>query len=456
MGFNLRIILHLTGLLLTMVAFTWCLFNTQYYATMLVLILVLVIQVSLLLRMIHASNRELVRFLDALKYADFSQSFSSGGNSASFRDLSLAFNEVIERFRNSRSDKEQQAAYLHAVVQHLPVAMLAVDDKGKILLSNTALLRLLGRGTAPVTLQGLADFNTSLAQAIQSLQPGKGSTLKLQKQTESLNVKLSCTVLRMSGVQQKLVSIQNIAGELEVRELEAWQNLIRVMTHEIMNSVTPITSLAETAEHYVTESQKALRDSSDLQTSAIITPLLEDAASAVGTIGKRGQGLMRFVNSYRTLSRLPTPKPATVLVSDCFARVETLLGEQLRQAGVELQVLCKPQNLQLYLDADQLEQALINLLRNALDAVATVEAPEINLSAELEDGGSVVISVTDNGSGISSENLENIFVPFFTTKRGGSGIGMSVVKQIVRTNGGTINVNSTSATGTTIRLCFHY
>lgn len=454
MGFNLRVLLHVSGLLLTIVAFSWCLLHTQYYATMLVLFIVLLLQVSALLRMIHATNRELVRFLEALKFADFTQSFSTTASSNSFRSLGQAFNEILERFRSSRSSKEQQAAYLQAVVQHLPVAVLAFNDEGKIGLSNTALLRLLGRTSAPASIQVLADSHNSLAAAVAALHPGKETTVKVQKKHENLNVKLSCTLLRIHGQQQKLVSIQNIAGELEARELEAWQNLIRVMTHEIMNSVTPITSLAETAEHYVAEIKQALANSSDTQTRASLQPLLKDATTALATIGKRGQGLMRFVTSYRTLSRLPSPKPATLLVSDAFRSVEILLGEQLDNAGIKLVTTCKPENLQLYVDADQLEQALINLLLNALDAVADVPTPCITLSGIQQEAGLVTISISDNGCGISAENIDNIFVPFFTTKRGGSGIGMSVVKQIVRANDGQINIISISNAGSTIRLSF--
>lgn len=454
MAFNLRVMLHVAGILGTVLVFAWCYVNTSYYATMLVLILILLAQVSALLRMVHATNRELVRFLDALKYLDFTQSFSASSGSASFRELGTAFNTVSERFRAARSDKEQLAAWLQAVIQHLPVAVLAMDEQEKILLSNTALMRLLGRTSAPGSLQLISDVNASLATTIRSLQPGKDLVLKLQKGAETLHVKLSCTLLRMSGQQQKLISIQNIEGELEGRELEAWQNLIRVMTHEIMNSVTPITSLAETAEDYVNESKLALHNCSDSKTMDSVAPLLEDAASAVATIGKRGQSLMRFVNSYRTLSRLPNPVPAWLRLNIAFHSVHELLGEQLRAAGVVLDMECKPQTLQIFVDAGQLEQALINLLRNAMEALTEIDSPRISLKASLEDGGVISICVGDNGCGISEENLENIFVPFFTSKRGGSGIGMSVVKQIVRANGGRISVASTPGLGSNIRLSF--
>lgn len=454
MGFDTRVILHVAGILATMLLLGWCVLHTPYYATMLVLGLALLVQVAALLRLVHTTNRELARFLEALQYLDLSQSFGTRGKSTSFRELGTALNAVAERFRVARSEREQQAAWLQSVVQHLPVAVLVLDEQERVLRANTALQRLLGRTTAVDSLAAMERVDAPLAEAIRALQPGSEHMLKRQKQAETQQLKLSCTLLRSAGQLQKLVCIQNIEGELEGRELEAWQNLIRVMTHEIMNSVTPLTSLAETAGHYVDESRSMLEQSHDSANRTAIAPLLEDAASAVATISKRGQGLLRFVTSYRTLSRLPMPVPAAVPLQNLFHSVLALLAEQAREAGVTLVTRCRPDNLQLLVDAGQLEQALINLLRNALDACAGVANAQVELAAALEEGGLIVVSVSDNGCGISADNLDNIFVPFFTTKRNGSGVGMSMVKQIVRANHGHIGVSSTPGVGTTIRISF--
>lgn len=453
MGFDVRVLLHVAGILLTVLLLGWCALHTQYYATMLVLGLVLLAQVSGLLRLVHTTNRELARFLDAMKYMDLSQSFGTSGRSRSFRELSSAFNAVAERFRLSRSEREQQAAWLLAVVQHLPVAVLVLDERQRVLNCNTAAQRLLGRNSALDSLDAVARGDAALAGAISALQPGDERMLKRQVQADTQQLKLSCTLLRNAGQLQKLVCIQNIEGELEGRELEAWQNLIRVMTHEIMNSVTPITSLAETAEHYMEEGIAALEPHSATAADTAL-PLLRDASSAVGTISRRSQALLRFVTSYRKLSRLPRPQPALLQMRDVLQRVQQLLGEQLRQQHITLQVDVRPQTLQLIADPEQLEQALINLLRNAIDAVAGRNDPRITLTATLEEGGSVALTISDNGCGISADNIDNIFVPFFTTKRGGSGIGMTVVKQIIRANHGRISLTSVPGQGTTIRLLF--
>ena len=453
MGFNLRVSLHVAAILLTVVVLSWCLLNTQYYATMLTLSLVLALQISALLRFIHATNRELSRFLTAVRHSDFSQSFRNLQPGGSFRDLGEAFDGVLDRFRRERSGKEEQAAFLQAFVQQMPIAVFSLEEDGRIPISNTAFRRLLGIQGQVNHLRQVRSADEKLARWIEALQPGQDSAFRLWRRQQMLHLKFSCAVLRSRGRQQKVITIQDIQGELEARELEAWQNLIRVMTHEIMNSVTPISSLADTAEQLLGEAGR------QLQTPAPgcrdeAGALLTDAGDAIATISKRSQGLLRFVESYRSLTRLPTPKLRAFPVRELLDSVSRLMQEQAQRRGLALACRCHPATLELYADPEMLEQALINLVRNALDAVAEARAPAVELLAELQERGKVALVVRDNGCGIEKENLENIFIPFFTTKRGGSGIGMSVVRQIVRLNGGSINVLSEPGRGTAVILTF--
>lgn len=451
MGFNLRVSLHVAGILATLLLLAWCVSNTRYYATMTVLGLLLLAQVGSLLRMLHTTNRELERFMQALHYMDFTQRFRTRSGGGSFASLGTSFNQVLDRLRDVRSEREQQAAWLQNLVQHLPVAIVVLDEDERVVLANTALQRLLQRNTPPTSLTVFQGPATALADDIRALQPGREQMHKLARGGDTLQLKLSSTQWRSDGKLQKLVCIQNIEGELEGRELDAWQNLIRVMTHEIMNSVTPLTSLAETAGQCVSESRTLLETGDD---TARVPALLEDAGEALDIIGKRGQGLVRFVGNYRKLARVPKPVPAVLELRQVFHRLQELLADALREAGVELVCECRPSNLQLVADGEQLDQALINLLRNALDAVQGRQQPLIRLRASLEEGGMIAVAVQDNGCGIAPEHLDSIFVPFFTTKRNGSGIGMSLVKQIVRANGGRIGVDSTPGVGTTVRVVF--
>jgi two-component system nitrogen regulation sensor histidine kinase NtrY len=452
MGFNLRVLLHVAGIQLTVTALAWCFTSdTNYYATMFTLSLLLLIQLAALIRYISHTNRELTRFLAAVQHGDFSQSFRGACSNDSFRELGSAFDAVLERLRRERGDKETQASYLQAFVQQLPIAVFSLHEDGHITLSNLACLRLLGVKELN-HLRQLTDIDPLLSDAVSTLEPGQELHLKVQRLSTALDLRLSCTLLRSKGQLHKLTSLLDIRSALESRELEAWHNLIRVMTHEIMNSITPLTSLASTAHGYIVEAREQLQQPAASTGSTL--NLLEDAASATATIGKRGAGLMRFVESYRTLTRIPPPRPIQFAVANLLKSVQELLQQQAQQQGVQLSYRCVPENLSLFADMDLLEQALLNLVKNALDAAGTTPGASIVLRGYIGDTGAVAIDVSDNGSGIPPDILNSIFIPFFTTKRGGSGIGLSLVKQIVQMNGGRIEATSTPAAGATFTMTF--
>lgn len=452
MGFNLRVLLHIFGIQLTVTALAWCLTNdTSYYATMFTLSLLLLIQLASMVRYVSHTNRELTRFLSAVQHGDFSQSFRGSYSHSSFRELGAAFDAVLERLRRERGDKETQASYLQAFVQQLPIAVFCLHEDGHITLGNLACLRLLGLKELNHVRQ-LTEIDPALSAAVSALEPGQEQHIKVQRLSTALDLRLSCTLLRSKGQLHKLISLLDIRSALESRELEAWHNLIRVMTHEIMNSITPLTSLASTAHGYISEACEQLQQPGTGTTTTL--NLLEDAASATATIGKRGAGLMRFVESYRTLTRIPPPRPIQFVVMNLLKSVHELLQQQAQQQQVQLSFHCDPPNLTLFADMDLLEQALLNLVKNALDAVSSAPQPAIAMTGSLDSSGATIIDVRDNGSGIPPDILQSIFIPFFTTKRGGSGIGLSLVKQIVQLNGGRIEVNSAQGVGTVFTLTF--
>jgi nitrogen fixation/metabolism regulation signal transduction histidine kinase len=447
MGFKLKLALQLAALLVTTLLLSWVVLATGYYATRVALVLLLCAQLAGLWRTLTTTNRELTRFLTAISHNDFTQSFKPVDGSGGFLELGQAFEAIIERFREARSDKELQAAYLSAFIERMPIAVLALGDDGRILHSNRALQELLHLPAAPPSLAQIRQHHPQLAQTLQQLQPDQNLNLQLKGSGEARNLKLACTILRSRGQQQKLITLQNIQEELDAQELQAWQNLIRVMAHEIMNSITPITSLADTAAHCLDDSRAHPATQSDPQLHA----LLDDVGSALGTIGARSQALLRFVESYRRLSRLPTPLPRVFTLRELFAQVQRLVEAQL--GGVNFVLDYEPKELELNADQEQLEQALLNLINNSLDALRDRPAPRLALSA-WQQGGRVFLRVEDNGCGMTPEQLEQVFVPFFTTKRGGNGIGMSVVRQIVHLNGGRIEVQSTVNEGTRVLLSF--
>jgi two-component system, NtrC family, nitrogen regulation sensor histidine kinase NtrY len=423
---------------------------TTFYATLLLLLVLLALQVSGLVHYVQRTNRELARFMLAIRHGDFTQTFVPAPAGGSFAELGAEFEEILGRFRAARSAKEEQASYLDTLIQHVPVAVIALDETGRIDQFNHAARRLFGAG-APHKLQDFDGFGKHFAEKILALEPGRPALLQVTKDNALLQLNVLATDLKIGGRSFKIVSLQDIQGELEAREVEAWQNLIRVLTHEIMNSATPISSLATTAAELLAEARNMPREGAR---DDAVDHAIDDAHDAVETIAKRSSGLVRFVESYRRLTRVPQPKLRELGASELIERVVQLMRPDLERRGIAVHASVTPRNLAIVADPDLLEQVLINLLRNALDAVAAAARPEIRVRAEIDASGQAVIAVEDNGHGMDEQVRQNIFVPFFTTKQHGTGIGLSLVRQIMRSHHGSVGVQSAPGAGTAVRLSF--
>ncbi len=294
------------------------------------------------------------------------------------------------------------------------------------------------------------EVGEEFVDSVLDIEAGQHTVLRVSRGGEGLHLNISATLLRQRGWDEKLVCIQDISSELEARELDAVQKLMRVLSHEVMNSITPITSLAETAAHDVaalsTEISEKCRPESREQ--------LDDILEAVETIGRRGSGLTRFVNSYRQMTRIPDPEISLCVVAQILGRTMQLMQDEVVERGIEVSAEVDPQSLEINADPELVEQALINLVRNALEAVEGLKEPVIRLSAQAGKPGQVVIAVADNGSGFTEEAQRNLFVPFFTTKKQGNGVGMSIVRQIMRSHCGTVGVECDPKAGTVVSLRF--
>lgn len=440
--FELAVVAQVALILAVCIAAAYLMIATRYYASVTLVLIVLGLQVVWLLHYLHKTNRDLGRFLTTIRYSDFSQSFSAGADATQFGKLAAAFEGVLQRFRETRTAKEEQSSYLNTLVQHVPIAVIAVEESGRIDLFNHAARRLLGVSD----LRNLGDysgFGPEFYAEVMGLEAGPPALMKVLRDNELLQLSVAVTMLRMRGRQLRIVTLQDIRRELEARELTAWQNLIRVLTHEIMNSVTPITSLATTAGELLEDAGR----------HGAGRAAIGDAKDAVDTIAQRGAGLLHFVDSYRRLTHLPKPAVQEFRVGDVFERIRQLMGRELEEKSIAL-VLDVAGDGVLSADSELIEQAIINLVRNAIDAVDGVENARVRLSAQVDAGDRPYIAVTDNGAGINDEVRENMFVPFYTTKRHGTGVGLSVVQQIMRSHDGSVEVMSTSGQGTTIRLVF--
>lgn len=430
--------------------------------------LMLVLQMVDLWRLIEGTRTTLQRFVSVLRgEEDAPAEQPERVLVEEFDALGSALDDVLTRLHQVRARQQEQGRYLEAVVTQVPVGVVAFRPDGAITLLNRAARLLLTGGTAeqpPRSIDELAPEHPDLMDLLQGMADGEQGLVKLQR-PESLPVELnvSKTTVRLERGAETLVSLQDISRELEAKELESWQNLIQVLTHEIMNSVTPVTSLASTAHGLLDELADDLGDAASGRVGGGLDwpsrrEVVEDARDALSTIAERGQGLLTFVDNYRRLTRLPIPVPSRVSVREALAQIRQLMGPELEARGIAITVEVEPSELVVDADPDLFQQVLINLTRNAMEAFGndarTRESPaHISLRARRE-GAETRVQVEDTGMGIGAAELDQIFVPFFTTKDKGSGVGLSLVRQVMRMHGGSVNLSSRPGEGTCVTLHF--
>lgn len=446
--FRVNITVRILTLSLFLCLFFFLLFRTELFAALFITAVLSAYQIYSLIRYVETTNRDLSRFFETIKYEDFSQTFKDDGRGKSFSELRTAFNDICDAFRKARSEKEQHYHYLQTVVQHIGVGLIALQRNGDVELINTAAKRLL-RVPRLKNVKSLEKFSKPLVEKLLNLRSKEKALVKVYDNGELLYLSLYATEFKLGGQDISLVSIQNIQSELEKTEIEAWQKLIRVLTHEIMNSITPISSLASTMTDLIGEDFSGLSSDSESYQET-----LDDLRQAIKTIQKRSQGLLHFVDAYRNLTLIPQPNIQIFPLQELFDRVEKLMQANIEGKGINFKAEVNPKSLEMTADPELIEQVLINLLLNALQALDQRQDPQIHLDAHLDDRGRILIQIKDNGPGISKENLDKIFIPFFSTKDGGSGIGLSFSRQIMRLHTGTINAHSIPDYQTTFTLRF--
>jgi nitrogen fixation/metabolism regulation signal transduction histidine kinase len=338
----------------------------------------------------------------------------------------------LQQFQDARAERDVQAGYLETVVRHVPVPFMAARQDGSLSLVNNPARRLTGISSLR-HLQQLAELDPALPALMRAIEPGQQQMLQTRIREVPVELRISAAEIRLASGLERLYSIENLSGELTARESAAWRNLIRVMTHEIMNTLTPVSSLAQTTSSLLDDPRAT-----------------EDVRDAVETIARRSEGLMDFVSRYRELLNVPQPDCVILKVEHVLQGVAKLLRNEL--ADVRLAIAVEPGSLEVRADRQLLDQVMLNLVKNALDAMQGQEQPAMTLRAYL-DYGRTIIKVTDNGSGIAADEIAQVFVPFFTTKRSGSGIGLSLCRQVMSAHGGEIVVDS-DANGTTMSLIF--
>ncbi len=450
-NFRIATILQVTGILLTTAVLQYIVINTSLVTSAVILFAILVTQTMILIRFVDKTNRDLSRFLLAISHSDFSVAFRDKSRGGTFIELNRSFEDVVSRLRKLRADREAGYLYLKTVVEHVKTGLLAFRPDGRIEFINRAARRLLDVEDVR-TIRDLAAKNDRMPSLLQSIKPRKNLLFNGNIDGELRHLSLSATELKHEDRLIKLVAVQDIGSELAEKEMQAWQQLMSVLMHEILNSVTPVSSLASAAGDMLKTSTAVAGEPDDclqLNKADII-----DLKESLDTIQRRCKGLIQFINSHRSLTHLPVPEFQIVSLQTLMENIMKLAFHHSEINGTKITTDVKPPTLELTADPALMEQVLLNLLINSLNALAGRDNGKIELKSFLDKRGRVIIQVIDNGPGIAPGALEKIFVPFYTTKEGGSGIGLSLSRQIIRLHKGEIGVESKPDAQTVFTLRF--
>lgn len=441
--FRLNIVIRLVLLTISISILVLFIVQFNYYFSASIVLIAVIAQVYGLYLFVDKVSVDISRFFNAIKYSDFTHTFIKNNGNKVSDELYLILNEVINSFRKISKENEEKQQFIQNVLQHIGIGLIACNKQGEIEISNLAAKKILKTGKL-THLNDIPDELEELKKMLFTIKNGEQLIYKSTLFDNQVQITLLATEFRLKDQDIKLISMQNIQQVLEEKELEAWQNLIRVLNHEIMNSITPIVSLASSATNSIEE-----------YSSTNQLPDFDDLKQSVSIIRKRGENLLKFVNQYRSLTHIPRPSFKMVLAKEIIANIHLLFKNQIEEKNINLYISIEPINLNLLVDAEMIEQVLINLLVNSIDAVKNTENPTISIIAHYNNESRIEIEITDNGIGIEPDVLEKIFIPFFTTKKNGSGIGLSLSRQIMRLHGGAITINSIPNQITITRLLFN-
>lgn len=433
-NFRLQVLLRVLLLACSLAALTWCL-SGQYYLRSVYAGVAVILVIVEFVWFVDRFNRDINSFLVSLLQRDFTTHFLSEGRSKTFDALYNSLNTISEVFKTISAEKEAQFRFLEMLVEHIRVGVVSVDETEKITIANQAAKDLLQKQVL-FSLKTLESDDGSLVNTLRDIRSGETRLLKLIRRNEVLQLSIHASEFRAEGKYHKLISMQNIRTELDAKEMEAWQKLIRVLTHEIMNSVAPIISLSQTMHDLVTQKPGAFADNTLYGT-------LDKGLDAIRT---RSEGLFNFTQTYRKLTGVPKVSLKETNTAELVDRVVVLMEPKIIDKGISLQTSAPA--IPVSVDPDLMEHVLINLLLNAMDALAKTSEPVITLTAIRGDRGEVLLSVRDNGEGIDDSTADKIFIPFFTTRKHGSGIGLALTKQILQLHHADITFESEKGKGT--------
>ena len=447
-NFKVHTVARIILIILMILAIFVSIYSFEFNVTPILLGILVIFQIFDLVKYVQKTNRYLTSFLESIRYADFSRSFRLEGLGSAYDEMKDAFNDVIADFQKLRSEKEEHYYYLQNVIQHIGISLIAFQKDGSVEMINNSAKKLF-QVSKLKNIKDLENYSSELVEKLQNMKTGERILVQVIDNDMMMQLAIYATEFKIRMQNIILVSIQNIQTELEEQEMAAWQKLIRVLTHEIMNSITPIASLSST----INELLKDI-DTTDNKPQMIDDDTVIDIRNSLRTITKRSTGLVHFVESYRNLTKIPKPKFDIIPVKEIFNNVHLLMEKEIKKNEIECVIHISPPSLELTADEELIEQVLINIVKNALHALSDTKDAKIIMRAFLDKRGKIALQVIDNGPGILKEVIDKIFIPFFTTEPDGSGIGLSLSKQVMRMHGGTLTAQSEPNAETNFTLRF--
>lgn len=433
-GFKKQVLLRVILFVLLLGGGAFYIFKLSSYIIGGLLITLGLFTVISLFRVVNRTNTYLANFLLSIKYDDFETSYTKKTKETSEKALFGAFNLINGKFRNIRLEKEIQFQYFQTMVERVETGLIGFDQDGKTIFMNKALQQILRKSFFP-TFNSIEKYDKDLFKLLNELKSGEKKLLKKIISQETSQLAIQKTELKVKDAFYTIYSIHNIYAELQAQEIISWQKLIRILTHEIMNSVSPVVSLADSTHELLKNNDEF--DSDDRS----------ELLKAIQAIQRRSEGLLHFTQKYRKLTKIPPPTLEEIEAVEIMQNVLTLMRPIFNQKNIELSANLPNVPITFQGDAEQLEQVFINLLKNAMEALDGCKNRAVHVNVRgLDD--KVSFSFKDSGPGIPPELREQIFIPFFTTKTEGSGIGLSLCRQIVYQHGGSIKLYSQEGEGT--------
>ncbi|MBA4407849.1 MAG: ATP-binding protein [Bacteroidota bacterium] len=442
-----QIIFRIVLIVLPSMAAGWMMASGQSLTLILLCFFFVVMVIINLINYMNSTNRKISYFLESVQNEDSMLSFPTNITDKPIREIYQGLNKVNSQIQQLKIEGRQQEQYFQTLLEHVATGIVTFNEKGFVLHANSAAKKMLGVDVL-THINQLERVNNNLFQAIRNIQPFEQKLVSVMTERGINQLSIKATSFKAKENELILLSIQDIRNELDEKELDSWMKLIRVLMHEIMNSIAPITSLSESlCQFFTIDGRPALPE--EVTETTIGTTI-----RGLNVIKEQGNGLMLFVESYRKLTRLPKPDKIIFKLEDLVNRIKVLYASLENSEKVKLGATVSPPEMELFADENLISQVLINLIKNALQANEKNSEGKIQIIAGFNSEHLPEIQVTDNGPGIPDEILEQIFVPFFTTRENGSGIGLSLSRQIMRLHGGSLRVRSVPGKETVFSMIF--